>query len=268
MRTRLLVNFLALTALVVAPACQGDDPPGSLIVPFKIGANVPCSVLGVTDVTVALHKYTGASDVGDEIDTEIVACEDGQAEFNGLQAGRYHIRVSGVDGEDVIVADNFDNDPLDKGEVTSGAENTADVVTISPTPAKILVRWQLNGGFGMCTDVPITTFRVETYEKEGLSELLTYDFDCDPEEDAVMGYNAVIDPTREIAGDDLDLIKIDALDDKGASLVTSPLSFKMNPPGHGRTVKLTAVVDCAADCSIDCAPGKEDPDNAGMCLPD
>jgi hypothetical protein len=267
MRTRLLAS-LALTALVAAPACGGEDPPGSLIVPFKIGANVPCSVLGVTEVTVELFKYSGASELGDAIDTEVVACEEGQAEFMGLQAGRYNIRVSGVDGDEVIVADNFDNDPLDNGEVTSGAENTADVITMSPTPAKILVRWQLNGGFGMCTDVPITNFRVETYEKEGLSELLTYDFDCDPEEDSIMGYNAIIDPTREIAGDDLDLVKIDALDMKGTSLVTSPLSFKMNPPGHGRTVKLTAVVNCEAECTIDCVPGKEDPDNAGGCLAD
>ncbi len=58
----------------------------------------------------------------------------------------------------VIVTDNFANDPADIAEVTSGAENTADVVTMSPTPlSQDLVRWLLNGGFGGCaSDVPVT----------------------------------------------------------------------------------------------------------------
>ncbi|MFZ6178740.1 hypothetical protein [Nannocystis pusilla] len=270
MRTRLLVSTLALTALVAAPACGGDDPPGSLIVPFKIGANVDCSVLAVTDVTVELYKYSASGAAGDLIDQEVVDCEDGQAEFMGLVAGRYNVKVSGVDAEKVIVTDNFDNDPADIAEVTSGAQNTADVVTMSPTPAKILVRWLLNGGFGMCSDVPVTNFRVATYEKEGLSELLTYDFDCDPEEPSVMGYNAILDPDRQIAGDDLDRVYIDALDQKGTSLVTAPLEFVMEPPGHGRTVKLTAAVDCTEDpCTIACAAGKgADPMEPTLCLAD
>jgi hypothetical protein len=268
MRTRFFASSLALTALVAASACGGDDPPGSLIVPFKIGANVPCSVLGVTDVTVELYKVSSAGAEDDLIDTEVVACADGQAEFNGVPAGRYDVRVSGVDAETVIVADNFDAD--DVAEVTSGAENTADVVTMLPTPAKLLVRWQLNDGFGQCSDVPVTKFLVETYEKQGLTPLLNYTFDCDPEEDPVMGYNIVLDPERDIAGDDLDLVTIDATDDKGASLVTAPLRFAMDPPGHGRTVKLTAVVNCTEDpCTIACASGKQvDPMDPKLCMAD
>lgn len=270
MRNRLLAPSLAFTALLAGPACQGEDPPGTLVVPFKIGASVDCSVLGVTDVTVDLYKYSAAGAQGDVIDSEIVACSDGKAEFSGLPSGRYNVRVSGVDAEDFIVVDNFDNDPADIAEVTSGTENTADIVTMFPTPAKILVRWQLDGGFGQCTDVPITNFLVETYEKKGLSELLSYNFDCDPEEAPVMGYNVVLDPSREIAGDDLDLITIDAVDTKGASLVTAPLRFAIEPPGHGRTVKLTAIVNCeSGQCTIACADGKvADPMTPKNCIPD
>jgi hypothetical protein len=270
MRTRLLASSLALTALLVGPACQGEDPPGTLIVPFRIGANVPCSVLGVGDVTVELYKYSAAGAAGDVIDTEVVACTTGQAEFNGLPAGRYNIRVSGVDSEDIIVADNFDNNPADVGEVTSGTENTADVVTLSPTPAKILVRWQLDGGFGQCSDVPITNFLVEAFEKMGLVKLHSHNFDCDPDEKPVMSYNVVPDPDRKVAGDDLEVITVDAVDAKGASLVTAPLRFAMDPPGHGRTVKLTAMVNCESDpCTIACDPGKvADPSDPKGCLPD
>lgn len=270
MRTRLLSIPLVLTALVVAPACSGEDPPGSLIVPFTIGDDVACSVIGVTEVTVDLYSTSASGAASTLIDSTTVACDEGKAEFMGLPAGRYDVQVTGVDAEDVIVADNLDKDPTDIAEVTSGAQNTADEVVMRPTPAKIHVRWQFNGGFGMCSDVPVAEFKVNISEKMGLTQLLSHTFDCDPEEDAVGGYNVIPDPTREIAGDDLDRITIDPLDANGADLVAAPLRFELIPPGHGRTVKLTALVDCTEDpCTISCAPGKEaDPMDPLKCLPD
>jgi hypothetical protein len=265
MRIRLLASSLALSALAVAPACGGEDPPGSLTIPFVIGADVACSTLGVVEVKVDL--VTAA---GETIDSETVACDDGQAEFMGVPTGNYEVQVTGTDVEKVIVVDNLGKMPPDKAEVTSGTQNVLDDITLRPTPAKVLVRWQLNDGFGQCTDVPVVEFEVKTYEKKGSSPLLPYVFDCDPEAAPEGGYNVVVDPDRAIAGDDLDTILIDPVDAMGNSLVADPLRFEMTPPGLGRTVKLTALVNCTADpCVISCAPGKSaDPMNPLMCLAD
>lgn len=271
MRNRLLLSSLALSVLSVAPACGGDDPPGGLVVPFVIGANVDCDVLGVTEVTVALVDAPSSGAEGSAVAEETVACDDKQAVFAGIAPGTYDLHVTGVDATGVVVVDNFDKKPADVGEVTSGAENTAKAVELRPSPAKIHVRWQFNDGFGMCVDVPVAEFRINTYEKAGTSKLLDYNFDCAPEEDKVQGYNVVLDPNRAIAGDDLELITIDPLDKKGGSLVPAPLRFELDPPGLGRTVRLTAIVNCEDDttCTIACAPGKSASDmNPLLCLPD
>ncbi|HEY8378493.1 MAG TPA: hypothetical protein VIK91_18490 [Nannocystis sp.] len=270
MRNRLLLSSLALSVLSVAPACGGDDPPGGLVVPFRIGAGVECSVLGVTEVTVALVTPSASGAEGSAVAEETVACEDKEAIFTGIAPGVYELHVTGVDAEGVVIVDNFDKNPADRGEVTSGAENTADTVELRPTPAKIHVRWQFNDGFSMCSDVPVKKFLVSAYEKAGTSKLLDYTFDCDPEEDTVGGYNVVLDPDRAIAGDDLELITIDPVDANGKSLVPAPLQFQMEPPGLGRTVKLTARVNCEGDkCTIACAPGKNADDmKPNLCLAD
>lgn len=271
MRTRLVSIPLLLTALVVAPACSGEDPPGSLIVPFTIGADVECSVLGVTEVTVDLYTASASGAAGELVDSATVACEEGEAEFMGLPVGRYEVRATGVDVENVIVADNLDKDPADTAEVTSGALNTANSAVMYPTPAKVHVRWQFNGGFSMCSGVPVAEVRVVASEKGGLSPLINHVFDCDPKDGVVAGYNVIPDPMRDIAGDDLNHITIDPLDDKGTDITPSPLVFKFDAPGHGRTVKLTALIDCDEDdkCTISCAPDKNpDPMKPLECLVD
>lgn len=270
MRHRLLLTSLALSVISVGPACGGEDPPGSLIVPFVIGADVACSALGVTEVTVQLVKSASSGTADSLVAEEKVLCDDHEAEFTGVAPGSYNVQITGVDGEGVVIVDNLGIEPPAKAEITSGAQNTADEVVLLPTPARILVRWQLNGGFGMCSDVPVAEFDVRTFEKGGLSPLLGHVFACDPEEDPVEGYNLVLDPDRNIAGDDLDLITINALDDKGGDLVTAPLRFAIDPPGLGRTVKLTAIVNCdMGACTIACAQGKEaDPMMPLECLPD
>lgn len=265
MRTRLFASLFCLT--VIAPtACGGDDPPGTLIVPFEIGAGVACSTLGVTNVTITLLSMPASGAEAEEIASETVSCEDKQAEFSGIVPGRYEIRATGVDGENVIVVDNGGKDKPDLGEVTSGAENTADVVNMSATPAQIHVRWKINDGFSQCTDVPATEFVVKAFDNGGASELHTHAFDCDPIEEPVGGYNVVIDEGRDIEGDELEVITIEPIDAMGAS-VAPKLFFNMSPPGHGRIIKLTALLDCTGDmCTLTCP--NVDPMDPANCLAD
>lgn len=265
MRTRLFASLFCLSVLATS-ACGGEDPPGTLIVPFEIGAGVACSTLGVTNVTVSLVMMSSAGAEDEEIASETVSCEDKQAEFSGIAAGKYEIRATGVDGEGVIVVDNGGKTKPDVGEVTSGAENTADVVNMSATPAKLLLRWKLNDGFAQCTDVPATVFEVKAFDNGGASLLHEYAFDCDPMEEPVDGYNVVLDDGRDVEGDELEVITVEPLDDMGAS-VAPKVFFNMSPPGHGRTIKLTVSLDCAMGmCTLTCP--NVDPMDAANCLPD
>lgn len=257
MRITFSASLLCLTAFV-APACGGDEPSGSLIVPFVIGADVPCSTVGVTEVTVQL---TSRPQDGGEPQTfeETVACDDKQAVFASLDAGRYDVVAKGVDAEGVVVVDNGGKDPVDTAEVTSGAENTADTVSMSTTPATVEVRWSIGGGFVQCSSIPTTEFRVSLFEDGGANQLHSHTFKCDDMGDA-MGYHLVLDEGRDIKGDQLELIKIEPLDAKGV-VNGMAASFTITPPGNGRTLKVSTNVTCAADvCDVVCA-------NA-MCLPD
>ena len=259
MRTRLFASLLCLTALA---ACNKETPPGSLIVPFSIGADIGCSTLGVTQVTIELWSQPAEGAPGEQVDSATVSCEDGQAEFQSVPVGRYEVRASGVDMENVVIVDNGGKNKPDTAEVTSGTQNTADDVNMGITPAKLLVRWKLNDGFGQCTDVPAKQFEVKAYKNSGGLEIYNYAFDCDPAEDQVDGYNVVVDDDRQIEGDVLDLITINPIDAMGMDVTTDPLYFQMTPPGFGRTVKLTASLNCmGTDCTISCAtPDPMDPD--------
>ena len=259
MRTRLVASLLCFTALT---ACNKTDPPGSLIVPFQIGADIGCSTLGVTQVTIELWSKPSEGAPGEQVDSATVSCDDGKAEFTSVPVGNYEVHASGIDMESVVVVDNGGNDPLDTAEVTSGTMNTADKVTMTITPAKILVRWKLNDGFGQCSDVPATEFVVTAYSNSGGTPMYEYAFPCDPAEEPVMGYNVVLDEMRLIEGDELDLITINPIDAMGADVLPDPLYFQMTPPGYGRTVKITAQLDCTGtDCALSCvAPDPTDPD--------
>lgn len=264
MHARLFASLFCLSVLGLS-SCGGDDPPGSLIVPFEIGAGVQCTTFGVTEVTVTLKTMSASGGIAEEIASEVVPCDDRQAEFTGLAAGRYEVVATGVDTAGVVIVDNGGKKKPDIAEVTSGAENTADVVNMSATPAQIHVRWTLNGGFGQCSDVPATGFVVGAYDNGGASLLHEYVFDCDPDEPAVGGYNIVVDEDRDVEGDEVDLITVNPVDAMGKSVVATKLSFAMMPPGHGRIIKLTAALDCTmSPCTITC------PNNDGMgnCLPD
>lgn len=257
MRITPFASLLCLTALV-APACGGDEPSGSLIVPFVIGADVPCSTVGVTDVTVQLvsHPQDGGEP---QMFEEKVACEDKQAVFDSLDAGRYDVVAKGIDAEGVVIVDNGGKDPVDSAEVTSGAENTAETVSMSTTPATVEVRWSIGGGFVQCSSIQTTDFRVSLFEDGGANLLHQHTFKCDDMGDA-MGYHLVMDEGRDIKGDQLELIKIEPLD-SGGKVNGMAASFMFMPPGHGRTVKVSSNVTCAADtCDVVCANATCEPD--------
>ena len=103
MRTRLLASLLCLTALA---ACSQDNPPGSLIVPFTIGADIGCTALGVEQVKVDLWSMPAEGAMGTMVDSATVSCSDGQAEFTNLAAGRYEVRAAGTDAEGIVIVDN------------------------------------------------------------------------------------------------------------------------------------------------------------------
>jgi len=258
MRITSLATLFCLTALA-APACGGDQPTGSLIVPFQIGANVACSAIGVTDVTVQLWTMPSEGAEPTMAEEETVACDDKQAVFSSVDAGRYEVRAFGIDDQMIGIVDNGGKDPVDTAEVTSGAENTSDPVLMSTTPATVEVRWSIGGGFVQCSAIPSKKFRVSLFENGGANQLHTHTFPCDEMGDG-MGYHLVLDEGRDIKGDQLDLILVEPLDAQD-KLNGTGAQFVLTPPGHGRTVKVSTNVDCPMDtCDVTCA--------VDTCMPD
>lgn len=277
MRTRSSASLFALSVLAMS-ACGGDDPPGSLIVPFEIGAALgnECTALNVADVTVELWSMPPEGAAGEKVDEENVPCSDTKATFTNVPPGRYELKVYGHDPESITVVDNAGKDMPDIAEVTSGAENTADPVNLSATPARVLVRWPINMGNKMCSGVPLNEIVVSIFKSSDASKLYEYAFPCDPmqstedgisQDDLDNGYKLVIDMERKVKGSELDLIKIEPRDAMGNKIDDTTLSFKMTPPGHGRTIRLSAPANCSGTtCDLTCtAPDPMDPMN---CLPD
>lgn len=265
MRILLLPSLLALTA-VALPACGDDNPTGTLIVPFEIGVGVACSTLDVADVTVELWRTPEDGGVAEMIETSSGACDDGKITFNSVAAGNYEIRARGDDPNGITVVDNEGRDTPDMGEVLAGAENTADIVNLSPTPAKVFVRWQLqqDNFQAMCSEVSVAEFEVSVFENNGTKELYQTKLACDAAKDSEQkSYVRAADEARDIDGAELDTIKIAPLDAMG-NAAGSPAIFTLaEPPGPGRTIRLTVTANCEGDtCDLTCASDPCAPDPA------
>lgn len=249
---QLVTKFSCLSLLAVA-ACNNDTPTGNLEVAFEIGSGVPCD--NVEDVTVKLVKPGAKADVDGVIEpvAEItVACSAGKALLTSVETGNYQVIVEGTDAENTIVVDNGLTAETDLAEVLEGADTSAGTIKLSPTPAKLLIRWTLEGFLNQCTSIPVANFDVIGYKNAGKSPIAMGAFACDSAADQDDFYHALPDTDRNVDGEELDSIEITPKDATG-NVVGERVVYSITPPGAGKTVKLTFSTECTdVMCDLKC----------------
>jgi len=252
---QLVIHVSCLSALVAAAACNNDTPTGNLEVAFEIGSGVPCD--NVEDVTVKLIKFGAKPDVDGVLESTAeltVDCSAGKALLTSVETGKYNVIVEGTDAEKTVVVDNGLTAATDLAEVLEGSDTSAGTIKLSPTPAKLLFRWELNGFLDQCDKVPLKNFEIIGYKNAGKSPIAMGAFACDaPVEDPVDFYRQLPDPDRDLDGDELDSIEI-APQDATGNTVGARVVFNITPPGAGKTVKLSVSTKCTdTTCDLECA---------------
>ena len=125
--------------------------------------------------------------------------------------------------------------------VGEGTTIVADpAVKLSAAPAQLLLRWDL--GFGTCESAAIDAFLVTAWRQDGSELLLDLELPCSMSGEGVEQYRPVPDPSRQLSGDELGEVTIQAFDPSGVA-VGDPAVFLFDTPGPGRPVKLSLECD-------------------------
>lgn len=253
-------SAVSLCALVAASACNNSPPVGDLVVPFEIGSGVQCSGKNVKDVSVTLVKKV--DDDRTDAPTVTVDCDSGEAKFDGVEVGKYKVIAEGHDPQGKVVVDNGATFEEDDAEVLEGQTVTlGGPIKMQTTPAKLWIRWELNGFLDQCSKIPLVDFEVIAYENDGADPLLMGAFACDSMPDNEESYRFMPDPDRDLDGTDLDTIEIIPRDASGNPVGTKAYFALVQNPGPGTIVKLTVASKCTADaCDLECAVAGCEPD--------
>ena len=238
-------TLLAL-ALVTAfgTACSGEDDPeaGVLVVPYQLGNQRDCGSLGVKIVRAELDDPTYV---------EEASCDTGEIRFQQVEAGAYHVRLFGVDGSGVAIMDSLKSGEIPVSVIGDGTTVVADpAVMLTAAPAHLMMRWAF--GFGTCESTAIDRFAVTAWRSDGSALLLETAVDCDVPGDGADQYRAVPDLERELSGDEVGEVAVQALDEN-AGKIGDAITFDFAEPGAGRYVKLSLECDDAG-CSGSGAP--------------
>lgn len=257
---QLVSSVCSLCALVAVSACNNSPPTGTLVVPFEIGSGVACSSKEVKEVTVTL-----VDDVADDramAPSVTVDCDTDQAQFDAVPVGTYTVIAEGKDPQGKIVVDNGASVESDLAEVLEGQVVTLqDPIKMQTTPAKLWVRWTLDGFLDQCDKIPVANFDVIAYKNDGVDEILMGSFACNSMPDTPDAYRVLPDPGRDLDGADLDGIEIVPVDASGNEVGTTAYYALVQTPGAGTIVRLTFSSECTADaCDLTCAKAGCQPD--------
>jgi hypothetical protein len=236
-RSRNLIALALMSAL--GSACGGEDSPedGVLVVPYELGNQRDCESLGVKLVRAELD---------DPMFVEEALCEQGEIRFQQVPPGAYEVRLFGVDKYGYAIMDSLQTGPKRVSVVGDGTTVVADPsVMLTAAPAHLLMRWDF--GFSTCDSAGIDEFQITAWRGDGSALLLDTKVACDLEGEGAEQYRSIPDLERELAGDELGEVAIQAFD-KNGSEVGEPATFTFDAPGAGRFVKMS--LECTpAGCS-------------------
>lgn len=222
-----------LGVLLIAGAlggCAADDGPdnGVLVVPFKLGNGRKCADLGIVAVRGELRG--GAY-------LEEVDCDAGEVRFSLLPPGRFDVELFGLDRDGVAVMDSLGGEPAAIDVVGGGTAVVFDpAVKLTAAPAQLKLRWQF--GFGSCESSEIDRFDIAAWREDGSELLMESELACSEPGEGRGQYRLVPDLDRELSGDVLGEVEIQAFDANDLT-VGEPVVFGFEAPGPGREVKLS-----------------------------
>ena len=238
--------FASLLAVATLAGCSNDPPLGDIEIPFELGViGAACADVGVAEIRMQVTQVLEEGTASPQ--SETAACEDGKVLFTGINAGTYDLVVEGLAADGTVIYDNLGESALKRVEVLEDTTVTAGTVTLTPTPARVMVGWQLTkGGFAaQCANVATKQFQVSLARSGGTQPLgPVHVFACDHEAED-FPYHLVPDPMRQIDGELLDTIVVQPQDGAGASIGAKVIVQLAASPGHGRAVRV--IVNCVDD---------------------
>jgi hypothetical protein len=236
-QSRMVVVLAAVLMLGHTSCDEAKNDHGTLIVPFKLGNDLPCSDFNVKYVRGVL------SDDGDEYEDE-VKCETKELRFDNVPSGSYTLRLYGytADDYDAPVMDSLQDDDLTMEVIGDGTTVVADrKVMLTAAPAHLLIRWSF--GYGTCKSAGIGSFAISVWRSDGADLLLDDELDCEAVGDADDGYYRTIpDHERMLSGTESGEVSVQPLDRDGDE-IGEALSYEFKAPGAGRDIKLSLKCD-------------------------
>lgn len=224
--TRGLQMALATSALL---GCgSGKDDSGVLVVPYELGNHKDCAALGVVSARAELDDGAQAAEVD---------CDSGEVRFNLLKPGNYDVTVYGLDQDGVAVMDSLVDGPRHVDVVGGGTTVVVDpALKLTAAPAKLLVRWDL--GFGSCESTSLQSFAINAWRSDGSDLLMQAEVPCSMSGQGREQYRRVPDLERELSGDELGEVDVQAKDSHGIAMGKTA-TFMFASPGPGHEVKLS-----------------------------
>jgi hypothetical protein len=240
---RSLMLVVLMSWLLAGCASEEAERTGVLVVPFELGNQRSCEELGI----VAVRAELDDGDFVEESD-----CAAGQVRFAHLMPARYEVVLYGLDDDDVAVMDSLANGP--QGIHVVGNDTTVvfdPALGLTSAPAKLALRWSF--GFGTCEGAGIEGFSIAAWRADGSALLMESDLPCEMPGEGRDQYRAVPDLDRELSGEELGEVEIQAHDAKGFP-IGQPATFAFSAPGAGGEVELSL------ECSTSGCTGNGAPD--------
>jgi hypothetical protein len=234
MRSARSIGVLALGCFSALSGCSdgGGKDTGVLVVPYELGNRRDCAELEIVAVR---------ADLDDGSFSEETGCEAGELRFNLLEPGRYDVVLYGLDEDGVEVMDSLADGPLPVDVVGGGTTVIFDpAIKLTAAPAKLDLRWDL--GFGSCESAAIGSFGVVAWRGDGSDLLMETELDCETPGEGAGQYRRVPDEERELAGEELGEVEVQAYDENGIAM-GEPVTFLFESPGAGGKVQLSLRCD-------------------------
>jgi hypothetical protein len=232
--TRLAAAAWLCGALPTGCASEPDPEAGVLVVPFALGNHKSCEELGITDVRAELD---------DGFLLEEVRCDAGEVRFDNLDPGTYAVKLFGLDAEGFPAMDSVESGERVVRVLGNNSTVVADPeIVLSAAPAHLQVRWDF--GFGSCEGAAVHHFGVDAWRVDGSELLLQQDLSCGMPGEGDEQYRLVPDPDRQLGGDQLGEVSVQAFDKNGFG-IGEPAMYSFEAPGAGRDVNLSLECDDA-----------------------
>lgn len=160
--------FLLASMLAFGAGCGEDVEPlgdGSLELAWEVAPR-GCEDAGVEQIEARVTH-------GQRSYEERFACADGEGRVDGVEAGKYDVRLVGLD------ADERETFMSDKQRVVVNAEKTSDAPTtrLTAKPVDLEVAWRFDDG-RVCGSKGVDEVEVAVYDP-AYYELGRANFDCD-----------------------------------------------------------------------------------------